>query len=422
MRKFGICLLMLGFVLCPLAVDALGENLNFQMPSTITQGEVFSITVGTSGLTSTNVVKGYRVELDYPADQLTLNGCSTLLSDYTSSSLSTDGHIIEMAYTTEEGKFLSSNQNILKCEFKATGNAGSALNVKLLSTSYLTGKDDSQLSATASTKDLTITSLSNDASLKALKIDNIPFTFNSSTLEYHLTATQDISKIVISGTANNDKAIVSGLGEKTLTSGENKFSIEVKAEDGTKQIYTLIITKDRVLLKDTTLKSLYIKGVTFNEKFDKDTKVYTGTVPYETTKVYIQAETSDKNAKILVTGATTLTAGKANIIYVTVMAENGTKEDYLIKLTRRSKDGSEAPDKDNDKEERPKDDTSTTEPDDSKKDEDKGKEEVTPPTKTEEEEKDTTKQIVLIISCVVVAGLVVGGVYFYLRKDTPRKQ
>jgi len=75
---------------------------------------------------------------------------------------------------------------------------------------------------------------------------------------YQMTVPQSIDNIVLTATAMNDEATVSGDGKKTLNTGENTFEITVNSPLGS-SVYTLIITR---LSVENLLRFISYKEVT----------------------------------------------------------------------------------------------------------------------------------------------------------------
>ena len=105
--------------------------------------------------------------------------------------------------------------------------------------------------------------LSNDASLQSLKVDPITFNFKKDKYEYSLKVLESVEKVKIEAIPSNSKASVEYDKEVILAEGENVISINVKAEDGTKKTYKLIINREKELPLVADIK---IDSVNF--KFD----------------------------------------------------------------------------------------------------------------------------------------------------------
>lgn len=90
---------------------------------------------------------------------------------------------------------------------------------------------------------------------------------------------------------------------------------------------------------DKTLKngiSVKVGGAEIGS-YNASTKTYTGTVPFNTTSVSIEAAPNDSNATISGVGNwSNLQAGKEQSKTITVTAEDGTTETYTVKITREA--------------------------------------------------------------------------------------
>lgn len=90
----------------------------------------------------------------------------------------------------------------------------------------------------------------------------------------------------------------------------------------------------RTLSPDNSLDSLSISGAELSPAFYYSTVNYTATVSYDVTEVTVNAKTSNRNATIeSISGYENLSVGE-NTIKIVVVAENGNKATYTVKLTR----------------------------------------------------------------------------------------
>lgn len=80
--------------------------------------------------------------------------------------------------------------------------------------------------------------------LASLKVDNYNITpaFNKSVTEYSLTLENDVRSINISGSKDDSKSSISGLGTHQLNEGLNKIEIKVTAQNGSTRTYLLNVT------------------------------------------------------------------------------------------------------------------------------------------------------------------------------------
>lgn len=92
------------------------------------------------------------------------------------------------------------------------------------------------------------TKKSSDATLSSLSVDKGTLSpeFSSSVTEYSVELNDDSTEITFSATANDSKATVENATTQPLKIGVNSFSIDVKAEDGTKKSYIVNVNVTEV--------------------------------------------------------------------------------------------------------------------------------------------------------------------------------
>lgn len=85
---------------------------------------------------------------------------------------------------------------------------------------------------------------SSNNNLSKLEIEGYDLSpkFDKDTTEYKLILDQSIEKIKINTKTEDDKASVSGDGEKNLSLGENTIEVKVTAENGNEKVYKIIIS------------------------------------------------------------------------------------------------------------------------------------------------------------------------------------
>ena len=103
-------------------------------------------------------------------------------------------------------------------------------------------------------------SYSKNNNLASLGVEgyNLNETFNKDTLEYTVTVPSEIEKVNLTGTVEDNKASITGLGEKEVSEGENKFDIVVTAENGSQKTYTL-----KVNVEDSNPIEVTIDGIKY---------------------------------------------------------------------------------------------------------------------------------------------------------------
>lgn len=154
-----------------------------------------------------------------------------------------------------------------------------------------------------------------------------------------------LKSIKVSGQKENDKASVTGLGEKTLEEGENTIAIEVKAENGSVRTYNIKVVKPTSLKQsDLRIKSLevtminkenkFIKG-TLNEEFSPDIFDYTLNVNKDITALDITPNLENNDIIVNIEGIDNLQPGE-NIVKITLTSkdDSNVKTVYTIKVNK----------------------------------------------------------------------------------------
>lgn len=169
--------------------------------------------------------------------------------------------------------------------------------------------------------------------------------FSKDKATYDVKVPNSVSKVNVYATIPKDSKakIVSGTGNVTLKEGVNKVEVKVVAEDGTPKTYTLNITREKVEENATTtndilpnepqenleqepevtqkepigLKSLSIKNLNLNPKFDSETYEYTIELTEDISSLDIDAKSTNSNTTVEIIGNKELKIGE-NIITILV--------------------------------------------------------------------------------------------------------
>lgn len=195
--------------------------------------------------------------------------------------------------------------------------------------------DGSKVTPNSVSKTINIKKYSTDNSLSSLTISKGTLSpiFNTNTTTYNVDVDKDVSSININAKATDSKATVIGIGTKSLSYGNNKFSIVVTAENGSKKTYTININRKDDRSTNADLKSLVVNGGSLIPNFNSSTTTYSLSVAYEISKLNINAQASDSKAKVTIVNPNLIAEEVTNVL-VKVVAENGATKTYTIKVTR----------------------------------------------------------------------------------------
>ncbi len=161
-------------------------------------------------------------------------------------------------------------------------------------------------------------------------------TFDKDTLEYSTTVLSSSNVVSILATKLNEYSEVSGLGNKNLEYGINKFNIVVNSELGNTKTYKITITRPDDREKINTLSTLSVSDYNISPTFKSSVTSYSLTVPGTTTNVYINATKNGNNSYFV----SDYGPRKVNLEYgsnkvlIKVNNEAGETKVYTINITR----------------------------------------------------------------------------------------
>ena len=165
--------------------------------------------------------------------------------------------------------------------------------------------------------------------------------FDKDKTEYYINVSNDIDKVDITGTLEEDADTVTGFEMYDLKTGNNDILITVKYDDPSKEssedptkVYIIHISRDKSNV--STLENLEVEEGVLSPEFSKDNTKYSVSIPYEFTKVtpkYTFTDDKTERAEVL-NNDTELEVGVPKDVTVRVYAEDETYTDYVITVTR----------------------------------------------------------------------------------------
>ena len=205
----------------------------------------------------------------------------------------------------------------------------------------------------------TTTTKSSNTNLSNLGIRPNDFTgFTPTRTSYSVTVPNDVTSVEVYASKGQSGQTISGIGTKNLSEGANTFNVIVTAEDGvTTKTYTITVTRETAEETEEPeeetpeeqpeentevvngssvfgLSSLEIDGIELSPKFSTEVYEYTAKLVGDKERVEVNANATEENAKIEITGNEGLKEGE-NVITILVTNEAGDKTSaYQIKLTK----------------------------------------------------------------------------------------
>ncbi|UUZ81306.1 cadherin-like beta sandwich domain-containing protein [Paenibacillus sp. P26] len=175
--------------------------------------------------------------------------------------------------------------------------------------------------------------------------------FNPGTTSYNATVNHNVYTIGVTPVLQDRTATlkingVSVIDQQqhlvSLEVGTNAISIEVTAQDGTKNRYTVTVTRKGS--NNAHLKDLQISNGVLTPPFKQNETRYSATVDYSVASLTVTASVYDSNATLTINGVSVtsgqpsapinLIAGSETSIPIVVKAQNGDIQSYLLVVNR----------------------------------------------------------------------------------------
>lgn len=292
-------------------------------------GDTFEVELALNGFNNNylNAIEGY---ITYDKELLRLDEVKVLDETFVGNTLNN-----RMMYATTK-TYATNEVTFVKLTFTALKEGTDTVSVNNFGT-----YQDGELITLCNSNDLELTidrALHTDKTLKSLISSYGYFDkeFNPDTLEYTLYVDSYVGKVTLSGEVNDIYATVEGLGEYTLTNNVTEINIDVTAENGSVQTYTVKVVKV-YKSSNNNLSNIVIAG--HEIEFDKDTLEYTINVDANTNELDISALVEDPKAWAKIEGNENFKEGE-NIVTIKVYAEDGTTKTYTVKVNKAKKDAS----------------------------------------------------------------------------------
>ena len=206
---------------------AASGKINVSGTSTVVVGNNVTVTVT---LSSSTLIGSWEMSLNYDKNYLQLRSATS------------ESNGIRMAASTATGVKSKS----YTFTFKTLKKGSTSVSVGgYLAYAYA---DLSEISLSSNSKKINIitqaeleASYSKNNNLASLGVEGFTLTpeFNANTLEYSVIVPEDTKNVNITGTVQDKKASITGVGVQQVNQGNNKFLVTVKAENGSEKTYTI---------------------------------------------------------------------------------------------------------------------------------------------------------------------------------------
>ncbi|MDO4375547.1 MAG: hypothetical protein Q4C33_00005, partial [bacterium] len=170
--------------------------------------------------------------------------------------------------------------------------------------------------------------------LKELTLKDTDFIFSKEVETYNLKISEDTTSIEVIAKPESDKATVKIENNEEIDI-DKPIMITVKAEDDSIRVYRIILSYSEELDSNTRLSKIEIDG--YNLEFDPDKTEYTLKIKRSEKSLDMTVETeSDLSTYDIQNNANLKNKSK---IIISVTAENGDVQDYIITIKKSSNIG-----------------------------------------------------------------------------------
>lgn len=293
--------------------------------NSIYPGDNIKVSVGVSGAP---LLYGFTGKISYDTSKLKLQK---------SSGLSGFSVLLGQNLTADSASGKKGSFSFLELVFVPTSNFKSGERTTISFSNVETSDGENTLSCTNSSLTVTMqTPKSKNNYLSSLKVDKGNINFNKNKDTYSIVVENDVTKVVIDGKAEDNKAKVTGLGTKNLNVYENTFKIVVTSESGAKKTYTIVVTRKDEEGKTTKPKTETVKpaldGLTiegYDLKFDKSLYDYTIQLKDDDTKLNFVPSYDKTKYTYNITVPDTYVVGE-NLVKITLKDKDGNESEYSI--------------------------------------------------------------------------------------------
>lgn len=333
MKKIVVLVLAALLVACLVPFALAAGSASLSGPGTVRAGDTITLTFSAGG-----GIYGGSGSLSYDASQLTLEGHSVHVGGSWAVEFGGERFVF---YDNSMNSPIDGTAKIFSVTFKVSDTLapGTQISVSAGGVKLSDGKQDTSVGSVSYNVTLAepLSGNCNLASLSAAEATLSP-AFSPDVTKYSASVPFSVSKLTVSAQAEHGNAKVSVENPSLWAGDTTVIKVTVTAENGAQKEYKINVARAQdpnyVPSNDATLKELQVEGFLLSPGFDPTVKQYYVWLPYETETVSVTASANDSKAKASVAECPTLEPGKGMDIAVTVKAEDGSEDTYIVTAVR----------------------------------------------------------------------------------------
>jgi hypothetical protein len=328
MKKLFLILTLLLFNLNPIFANNFTTSLR-PNPITIEPSEEFVVNVNVANMNGIVAIEG---NFNYDSTKLQLVQSEF---EYNGFDVAIGTRLVVDFKTPRSGSFTAAQ---VRFRPRAGFSVGQSTTITFTSVSGSNGTTDFNGTNSSTTVTMTPAKSSNNF-LSSLSLSSGTLNFSKAVTSYVVDVENNVSNITISGTVEDPKSRVTGLGTFPLNIYENNFNVVVTAENGSRRTYSINVRR-----KDEQGNPIFVSGSTdINNiilsactlEFSNSLDAYSCEVRNDVNQTSLEVLSSDTTQKLEYLNQITLLEG-GNTIEVRVIAENNDVRTITIEITRLS--------------------------------------------------------------------------------------
>ena len=333
MKKLISFMIVFAFVFSMVPAAFAAGSASLTGPSTVRAGDTITLSFSAGG-----GIYGGSGSVSFDSSQLTLKGYSQSVGGSWAVEFNGNNFVF---YDNSMASPINGSTVIFTATFTVNSGLATGTGISVTASGITLSDGEQDMSAGSPTYSATIAApLSNNCDLASLKVDNATIypDFSADVTEYSASVPYEVSDLYLSAEADHPGAQVSVDNPTLVSNATTAVRITVTAETGATKTYVIYVSRDRdpnyVESSNANLGSLYVEGYDLSPAFDTDVKQYYVWLPYERESVDLYAEAEDELASVSVGSDYVLEPGRRADIPVTVTAEDGTEQVYIVTVVR----------------------------------------------------------------------------------------